>query len=132
MTSIVPHRFAGAVSRTIAYLLDALVVAIAFTAGTVVAGLIASIVGAWAHDLARAVTSAYLLVLPALMAAYCALFWSLAGRTPGMALLGVRVVGSGGRPVSWPAALVRAIVLSYAPVVALWALVDRRHQGLHD
>ena len=38
--------------------------------------------------------SAYLLVLPAMFALYNALFWALAGRTPGMAVLGLRVVGT--------------------------------------
>lgn len=125
-------RYAGLVSRTIAYLTDALLVAVTFTAGTVVVGLIASVIGIEAQDLARAVTSAYLLLLPASLVTYNLLFWGLAGRTPGMALVGVRVVTTRGRPVSWPAALVRAVVLAYFPLGALWVLVDRRHQGVHD
>jgi uncharacterized RDD family membrane protein YckC len=128
----VPRPYAGLVSRAIAYLLDALIVALVFTAGAVVMGLIAPVIGTRVYDVARDVGSAYLLVLPALLAVYCALFWSLAGRTPGMALVGVRVVTVGGRPVSWPAALVRAVVLAYFPVGAVWALVDRRHQAVHD
>jgi uncharacterized RDD family membrane protein YckC len=124
-------RYAGPVSRAIAYLIDALLVAVTFTTGGVVVGLIASVIGAGAEDLARAVTSA-LWVLPASLAAYNVLFWVLAGRTPGMALVGVRVVTTRGLPVSWPAAVVRAVVLAYLPLVALWMLVDRRHQGLHD
>jgi len=125
-------RYAGLVSRTIAYLTDALLVAVTFTAGTVVVGLIASVIGIEAQALARAVTSAYLLVLPASLATYNLLFWGLAGRTPGMALVGVRVATTRGRAVSWPAALVRAVVLAYFPLGALWMLVDRRRQGVHD
>jgi uncharacterized RDD family membrane protein YckC len=49
-----------------------------------------------------------------------------------MALLGVRVVRVDGRPVGRLAALVRAVVLAYFPIGALWFLVDSRHQGLHD
>lgn len=125
-------RYAGMVSRTIAYLLDALLVAVTFTFGAVGVGLIASVIGAEARDLARAVTSAYAFLLPASFVTYNLLFWGLAGRTPGMALVGVRVVTTHGRPVSWPAALVRALVLGLFPLGALWAFVDRRHQGLHD
>jgi uncharacterized RDD family membrane protein YckC len=125
-------RYAGPVSRAIAYVGDALIVAVTFTAGTVVFGLIASVIGAQAQDLARAITSAYLLLLPASLATYNLLFWGLAGRTPGMALVGVRVVTTRGGPVSWPAALVRAVVLAYFPVGAVWMLVDRRHQAIHD
>ena len=132
MTAAVPRRYAGLVSRAIAYLIDILIIAVVFSVGAVVIGLITSVVSARAYELVRAVASAYLLVLPAVLALYCALFWSLAGRTPGMALVGVRVVTVGGRPVSWPAALIRAVLLAYLPVLALWAVLDRRHQGLHD
>ena len=132
MTATVPRRYAGLVSRAIAYLIDVLITAVVFAVGTAVTSLIASVVSARAYDLTRSVASAYLVVLPAMLALYCTLFWSLAGRTPGMALVGVRVVTTGGRPVSWPVALIRAIVLAYLPVLALWAVVDRRHQGLHD
>jgi uncharacterized RDD family membrane protein YckC len=124
--------YAGLVSRTIAYVTDALLVAVTFTAGTVVVGLIAAVVGIEAQNLARAVTSAYLFLLPASLVTYNVLFWGLAGRTPGMALVGVRVVTSRGGPVSWLAALVRAVVLAAFPLGALWVPVDRRHQGVHD
>lgn len=122
----------GPVSRTIAYVLDALVVAILFTGGAVVAGLIASVVGTRAHELARAVASAYLVLLPAMFAIYNALFWALAGRTPGMAVLGLRVVGARRDSLSWPSALIRALVLAYFPIGSVWALVDRRGRAVHD
>jgi uncharacterized RDD family membrane protein YckC len=132
VTAAAPRRYAGLVSRALAYLIDTLIIAVVFSVGAVVIGLITSVISARAFELVRAVASAYLLVLPAVLALYCALFWSLAGRTPGMALVGVRVVTVRGRPVSWPAALIRAVLLAYLPLLALWAVVDRRHQGLHD
>jgi uncharacterized RDD family membrane protein YckC len=132
VTPTAAEQRAGPVSRAIAYLLDVLIVAVLFTGATIVTGLVASIIGAQAHDLVRAAVSGYLLMLPAMLACYCALFWALAGRTPGMALLGLRVLAAGGQPVSWLSALVRAITLAYFPIVAAWALVDRRRQGLHD
>lgn len=132
MSALPAREHAGPVSRTIAYGVDAFIVAITCTGAAVVAAMIASVVGTWAHDLARAATSAYLLVLPAAMAVYCALFWTLAGRTPGMALLGLRVVATRDRPLFWLSALIRAVVLAYFPIGALWALVDRRHQAVHD
>jgi uncharacterized RDD family membrane protein YckC len=132
MTATVPRAYAGPVSRTLAYGLDAVTVAAVFTVAAVVLGMIASVVGTEARDLVRAAVSAYLVLLPATFAVYNALFWLLAGRTPGMALLGLRVISSAGRPISWPAALVRALVLAYFPLGALWTLVDRRHQAVHD
>jgi uncharacterized RDD family membrane protein YckC len=128
----VPRNYAGPVSRTIAYVVDVLVVALVFIGGAVVTGVTASFIGAQARDLARAVTSAYLLVLPAMLAVYSALFWALAGRTPGMALLGLRVVATHRRSLSWLSLLVRAVLVAYFPIGALWALVDRRHQAVHD
>jgi uncharacterized RDD family membrane protein YckC len=132
MTGAATPEYAGPVSRTLAYGFDTVLVAVTFTGGVVVTGLIASVVGARAHALVVAAGAAYLLVLPILFAFYCTVFWALAGRTPGMALLGVRVVATrGGRP-SWLSALVRAVVLAYFPLGAVWALVDRRHQAVHD
>jgi uncharacterized RDD family membrane protein YckC len=132
MTTSVRAEYAGPVSRTIAYVLDTVIVAVLFTGAATVAGLVASVVGARAHDLARAAASAYLLLLPATLAFYCMLFWALAGRTPGMALLGLRVVTTRSRSLPWLSAAVRAIVLAYFPIGALWALVDRRGQAVHD
>ena len=125
-------RYAGLVSRTIAYLTDALLVAVTFTTGTVMVGLIATVAGIGVPDRGRALTWVYALLLPASFLIYNVLFWGLAGRTPGMALVGLRVVSTRGRPVSWPASLVRAVVLAYFPLGALWIFVDRRHQGVHD
>ncbi|MEV6300623.1 RDD family protein [Actinoplanes sp. NPDC051861] len=126
------NGYAGLVSRAMAYFLDALIVALLTGASATALGLVASVVGAEARELARIVLSSYLIFLPSIMAIYCAVFWMLAGRTPGMAVLGLRVVAVTGRPVRWFASLVRALLVAYFPIGALWLLVDRRHQALHD
>ncbi|KUL27995.1 RDD family protein [Actinoplanes awajinensis] len=124
--------YAGLVSRAMAYLLDALAVALLAGSGVAVLAVVAPVVGAGARDLADLVLSGYLVFLPGLLVVYCTLFWSLAGRTPGMAVLGVRVVRADGRPVRWPGALVRALLLAFFPIGALWLLADRRRQAVHD
>jgi uncharacterized RDD family membrane protein YckC len=124
--------YAGLVSRTLAYLIDTFTVAALTGAGVAALGMVSPVIGPEARDLAKLVISSYLVFLPSLLAVYCALFWSLAGRTPGMAVLGVRVVRSDGLPVHWFAALVRALLLAYFPIGALWLIVDRRRQGLPD
>jgi len=132
MAAASPAGFAGVVSRTIAYVVDALIVSIA-SAGTATGmSLIASVVGSDARDLARTLTTAYLVALPAVFAFYCTVFWGLTGRTPGMALAGVRVVNMSQRRVRWIAALARGILLAYFPIGALWMLADRRHRAIHD
>ncbi len=124
--------YAGLVSRTLAYLIDTFSVAALAGAGVTALGMVASVIGAGATELAHLLVSSYLVFLPALLALYCTLFWGLAGRTPGMALLGVRVVRTDGTPVRWLAAMIRALLLAYFPIGALWLIVDRRHQGLPD
>ncbi|MEV6596268.1 RDD family protein [Actinoplanes sp. NPDC051346] len=125
------RKYAGPVSRSIAYVLDTVIVAVLFTSATALAGMITSVMGLH-PGIPRAVASAYLLVLPALLASYNALFWALAGRTPAMALLGLRVVAVRAHRLSWLSAAVRAVVLAYFPIGAVWALVDRRRQAIHD
>jgi uncharacterized RDD family membrane protein YckC len=124
--------YAGPVSRALAWSMDAGVVVVLGIGGAALIGLITSVLGVRTHDMALVVASVCLGALPVLLAVYFAVFWAVAGRTPGMALLGLRVVAGSSRRPSWPAAVVRAAVLTYFPVGALWALVDRRRQGVHD
>jgi uncharacterized RDD family membrane protein YckC len=123
---------AGPISRSLAYVLDALVVAVAAATFVAALALVASVAGAGARDLARAVTATYVVVLPGLFVFYNAVFWGLAGRTPGMAVLGLRVVGADGSRVRWLSALVRAVLLAFFPIGAAWMVVDRRHRAVHD
>jgi len=132
VTTPVRDESAGLVSRSIAYVLDTVVVLFFVSGAVAVVLVVAAVAGAHARDLAIAAASAYVLVLPAAMTVYCAVFWLLAGRTPGMALLGLRVVRTDGRPVRWFGALLRGVLLACFPVGALWLVVDRRHQAVHD
>jgi uncharacterized RDD family membrane protein YckC len=124
--------YAGPVSRSIAYVLDAVTVALMVTGAVAVTTLLVAVIGPGAGGHGLAVASVYLVGLPSLLAVYMALFWALAGRTPGMALLGLRVVGLDGGAIGWLRALIRAAVLAYFPIGAVWLLVDRRHQAVHD
>ncbi len=67
---------------------------------------------------------------------YPAFFWVLTGQTPGMILLGLRVVATDGGRVSFWRAVRRLIgyVLAALPLFIgfLWVLVDDRRQGWHD
>ncbi|GAA0468471.1 hypothetical protein Ade02nite_79390 [Paractinoplanes deccanensis] len=124
--------YAGPVSRLLAYVVDALLITVVGTAGIAVVALIGQVAGVVVRDLGTLLAGAYAILLPAVFAVYCAVFWLLAGRTPGMALLGLRVVTAAGRPVRWFPALVRGVLLAYFPIGAAWLLVDRRHRALHD
>ena len=132
VTAPAGRAYAGAVSRTVAYVIDVLLVAVVVGGIAVVVNLMSAALLAEARDAARVAVRYLVLFMPAFLAFYSMLFWRLAGRTPGMALLGVRVIQVNGRPVSWFASLVRAVLLAYLPIGAVWSLVDRRRQGVHD
>jgi uncharacterized RDD family membrane protein YckC len=123
---------AGVVSRGAAYLVDATVLAGIVIVAIAIAQLICAVTGIRARDLAGLVPPLSLTALPLLFVLYLTVFWGLAGRTPGMALFGLRVVATNGRSLSWSAALLRALALSVFPVGFLWCVVDRRHQAVHD
>jgi hypothetical protein len=55
---------AGPVTRSIAYVLDAIIVSVLATGAVVAVGLVAAAIGSQARDLARAVVSAYVLTQP--------------------------------------------------------------------
>ena len=124
--------YAGPVSRAVAFTLDGILVAGCMTGVALGAQLFAGILGTDLRELARGATPVLVAALPALLVTYDLVFWGLTGRTPGMALLGVRLTTTGGRRVSWLAAIVRAVILGYFPIGSVWCLVDRRHQAVHD
>jgi len=68
-----------------------------------------------------------------LLTAYLAWGWTSTGRTPGKALVGLRVVTAKGQPVGVLRATARAALCALVgPVLLAWALVSRRNAGIHD
>jgi uncharacterized RDD family membrane protein YckC len=131
-----PGAYAGVVSRGAAFLIDSTAVVIGCTVGFELTVAILSTVGV-AHltdgDLPQAI--GYLLAVPVAFGLYCAGFWALIGRTPGMIVLGVRVVSREGTPPGLRRAVVRALgywVSAIFFVGFAWIAIDRRRQGFHD
>ncbi len=82
---------AGAVSRALAYLIDGIFVNLGFTAIVAIASLVDNAFGGGgdgASNFAIAVGSTAWLALGSL---YLVAFWSLAGQTPGMRFVGIRL-----------------------------------------
>jgi uncharacterized RDD family membrane protein YckC len=76
------------------------------------------------------VTSAFQFVL---LTAYLAWGWASTGRTPGKALLGLRVVTDEGKPLSIMRSIARAVLCTLVgPILLAWALVSHRNAGIHD
>jgi uncharacterized RDD family membrane protein YckC len=128
-------HYAGVLSRGAAFVIDVTAVLIVCTVGfEFTRALFAAIrINFTSSDGGGAV--AYVAVLPVALALYCAGFWTLIGRTPGMMVLGLRVVtGDGGAP-GLTRSLVRAFGYWVSAILLLgfaWIAIDRRRQGFHD
>jgi uncharacterized RDD family membrane protein YckC len=127
--------FAGVASRGVALVVDAF----AIVAGTAVIGDAASLVAAVVGGLRPGWLAQGLLALAAAAVAigYFVLFWAAAGQTPGMRLLGVRVLSrrNEGRLTAWQA-IVRTLGLALAIIPCFLgfvpALFDSRRRALPD
>ena len=130
--------YAGLVSRTLALTFDTVLLTSAIVlVGTVIGAGISLVVPGDAHvhvgmGLVTAALAAWWLIL----GAYLVCFWTLAGQTPGMRVMGLRVASVDGRSLRLGRAVLRltGMVLAALPLMAGYALilVDDRRQGLHD
>ena len=127
--------YAGPLSRLLAYLIDSFVV---FSG----AGLITTIIVGSINVVLEADLQwdwrAGVLGFVAFSVWFFLYFWAgvaISGRTPGMSILGIKVVEKEGTPVRPRHAAIRALVMpiSIATVVgALGIVFDRRQRALHD
>ena len=126
--------YAGVGSRAIALALDALTALGIFVVASAIFALIASLVGGVRpHWVAGTLLGAgWVLVV----GGYFVLFWSAAGRTPGMTVMRLRVLRQGGAGLSTARAFVRAVGLALAiiPLFAgfIPALFSDRRRALPD
>jgi uncharacterized RDD family membrane protein YckC len=125
-------RPAGLVSRMIAAVIDAVVVA------AVLLGMYVAVAGAvfvwnprtfafpsWSGIVT--LTSAWLVAT-----AYLTVGWWTAGRTCGCTVMGLRVVGRRDRGLRFAQALVRAAVCTLFPIGLVWSALDARSRAAHD
>jgi uncharacterized RDD family membrane protein YckC len=133
--SAIERPYAGIVSRTVALAIDAATLTIGFAIASGVLGLILSLFTAVEVSSPGAVLGAAG-VWSVVVASYFVLFWTLAGETPGMRLMALRVVDQAGDPPRLGRALVRLVgmILAAIPFFAgyLLILVDDRRRGLQD
>ena len=125
---------AGIATRAAALATDAALTVVIFMSIVGIAALVSSLVGdlrpEWLVGVLLA--SGWLLIV----STYFVLFWSAAGQTPGMRLLGLRVLGPDGKPPSIGRSLVRLAGLGLA-IVPLFAgfipvLFTERRRALPD
>ena len=133
--SVTRVPYAGLATRALALAVDVAIVQVLVFSAAAVLALVGSIVGDLQFD-----KTARLLAVAAWavsVGSYFVFFWSVAGQTPAMRIMDIRVRGAGatGPPSLWRS-IVRLIGLGLAiiPFFAgfLPVLVDDRRRGIHD
>jgi uncharacterized RDD family membrane protein YckC len=136
ITSLAPSPYAGLLGRFTAGALDLALMSVVFLGGAAMVDVVSNLVGGLRPSwLETAIAS----VGAALGAAiYLVVFWTVAGQTPGMRAMGLRlVVGrDGNQPPGVGRALLRVVALAIA-IVPFFAgflpiLFDRRRRAIQD
>jgi uncharacterized RDD family membrane protein YckC len=129
-----PSRYGGAISRAAAFVLDLALVQAAVVVGAASFGLVLSLVGADTSSIAAHTVGGIGWLLT--VAVYFVGFWSIAGQTPGMRVLGLRLARRDGSLPSLPRSLLRFVFLIVSIACAFLGFVpmlfDARRRGLHD
>ena len=131
-----PAPYAGLVTRATAFVLDVALLNGSLAVGGTVLGLAISVLVPGESRIDGSVVIAAIAGSTLALAAYLVVFWTLAGQTPGMRFMGLRLEPVGGGRVSPGRALARVagMVLAALPLMAGYALIlfDERRQGLQD
>ena len=134
-TQEIDARYGGFVTRGLAFAVDLVIVAVTAAFGAAIIRVVGDIFGGHLRPqwLAEALLGAGWFIVGFV---YFVAFWSTAGQTPGMRLLGLRVVSSAHGPLGFGRAVVRffGLQLAIIPCFAgfLPALVDDRRRALQD
>ncbi|HEX6689074.1 MAG TPA: RDD family protein [Solirubrobacterales bacterium] len=130
-----PTERAGALTRALALGLDLLIVNLAFSGLAAIAALIGSFFSGSGDGLSGPALAFGSAVWVGLAALYLMTFWSLAGQTPGMRFLGIRL-GTDGRGLPPRKSLRRLVGLFLAAIPFglgfLGILLDERRRGWQD
>ena len=129
-----PVPYAGLATRAVALGIDAVLSQASFLVGVALVGLAGSLVGDLRPQWLVTVLAGVGWALTGTF--YFAGFWTVTGQTPGMRLMGVRVVARDGAPPHLGRALVRVVglVLAIIPVFAgfIPVVIDDRRRALPD
>ena len=128
-------HYAGAVSRFAAYSIDLVVSTAVFVLALAAISWGVRIVTG--HDVSwnrsNVVVAVIFVLWQFLYFGYC---WAVSGRTPGMALLGIRVVRADGTILPPKQAILRSLVFPLSFLLFglgfIGILVQREHRALHD
>lgn len=129
-------HYAGPFSRLAAYALDAVLVSALYSVVTAAVVWILELIVSQNFDASDLGTAASTTLLTGWSFLYFFVPWAVSGRTPGMLVLGLRVVRRDGSPLDPGHAFLRALTLplSFLPLGLglIGILVGREHRALHD
>jgi uncharacterized RDD family membrane protein YckC len=133
-------HYAGLFTRVAAFVIDALIIAIALAMIPWITEILLNSIGIgsfttnWMTGIQRLLASGVFATL--FTYAYYAFFWFFAGMTIGNAVLGIRIIRTNGKRVGPFRALLRLIgyIIALIPfgLGFFWILIDNRRQGWHD
>jgi uncharacterized RDD family membrane protein YckC len=135
-TSAAPSPYAGLVGRFIAGALDLALMSVVFLGGAAMVDVVSNLVGGLRPSWLEAAIASVGATVGAVT--YLVVFWTVAGQTPGMRAMGLRlVVGrDGNQPPGTGRALLRVVglVIAIVPFFAgfLPILFDRRRRAIQD
>lgn len=122
---------AGLVTRAVAALID-LAFVIATSAGLWLASWVA-VLTLWPSDrMPHLHIGPFIAVGFLMLWVLWAVSWATSGRSPGAAIMGVRVVSGRGERMRVGAATARAITCQLFPIGLLWVLASRENRSLQD
>jgi uncharacterized RDD family membrane protein YckC len=124
---------AGFASQTVAMVFDLLSVVVAYEAVLVVYGALHFVVTDSPWSMPQPGTWVNIVLVFALGWFLLAGAWSTSGRAPGMAFVGLRVVGADGHPLQRGKSRLRAILVVFTlGLGVVTVLFSRRNQSLYD
>ena len=127
-------NYAGVASRTAAYVIDAGLIVGLYTVGVSAARFLADLV--FGKELLNEGSAVWSIVAGVWAFFYLFYCWGAGGKTPGAALLGIRVVRRDGSRLGFRRAFVRTVVFPFSFLFFGLGLVGiaigREHRALHD
>jgi uncharacterized RDD family membrane protein YckC len=123
---------AGLVTRSLANVVDVLVVALLVAGGYAGVSATRFLLGPTTFSFPVLPPATLLLLGLGVQAAYFTVTWAEVGATYGDRLLGLRVADGRGARLGWGRSAVRAVLCTLFPVGLLWVLVSRDNCSVQD
>jgi uncharacterized RDD family membrane protein YckC len=130
--STAPGSRAGLVTRSLANVVDLVVVVLVVVGGYLAVAATRFLTGPATFSFPIVSAQTLLLAGLCVQALYFTATWAVVGGTYGNRLLGLRVGDDRGRRLGWGRSAVRAVLCTVFPIGLLWVLVSRENRSVQD